>query len=73
MITTDDFPEKTTWKIFDNENNEIFFGGPYDVYDTFEFEKCISEGSFFSGGPYDVYDTFEFEKCISEGSLKFVR
>ena len=39
--------------MFDNDNKEIFSGGPYwGIYETYNFESCISEGSY----KFEIFD-----------------
>lgn len=54
-ILTDNYPSETTWKIFDNNGNELLSGGPYQTEQTVYTEPlCLPEGCY----TFTIYDSF---------------
>ena len=46
-ITTDGYPEETTWNIVDNDGNIVLSGGPYEESNTlYTSEACVPLGCY---------------------------
>merc|ERR1712226_480328 len=69
-ITTDNYPEETTWTLLDQCNNEEFAqGGPYSNQNTqFVEEGCIPDGKY----TFTINDSFGDGICCSYGSGSYI-
>lgn len=66
-ITTDDYPEETTWELYDLSGTPtvIYSGGPYDgeANTTLEFQFCLADG------PYGIYVADSYGDGIPNGGF----
>ncbi|MDZ4748783.1 MAG: hypothetical protein SH808_09865 [Saprospiraceae bacterium] len=55
-FTTDNFPEETTWELFDHENNIIASAGPFaEQQNTYTFQFCLDPEECYT---FTIYDAF---------------
>ncbi|MBI5914191.1 MAG: T9SS type A sorting domain-containing protein [Bacteroidetes bacterium] len=54
-LLTDNYPNETTWDLFDENDNVLFSGGPYSQTQTvYTLPMCVAEGCY----KFSIYDSF---------------
>jgi len=70
-IQTDDYGDETTWKLFDNSNNLMFQGGPYNQITGGELihenNICVPSGCYY----LEFYDNAGDGMCCNFGTGSF--
>ncbi len=55
-ILTDNYPQETTWELYDEGGDLLYAGGPYDLSQTvYEHSLCLPSNSCFT---FIIYDSF---------------
>ena len=65
-ITTDDWPDETTWSLVDEDDNEIAAGGPYDIQNEL-FEETVT-GLDSGCYTFTIFDAFGDGICCEFGA-----
>lgn len=63
-ITFDDYPEETTWEMYDSSGNLIASGGSYNGMTSFETNWCLPDGDY----QFVIYDAYADGICCNYGN-----
>lgn len=63
-ITFDDYPEETSWEMYDSSGNLIASGGSYNGMTSFETTWCLPNGDY----QFVIYDAYADGICCSYGN-----